>query len=154
MATDWLTVWTAVGASATVSVAAGAAAAVLVARRELAHLAARTGREAVFPLYESVDAPKRRRDRREIWQRICKIQPDDLTREDWDVVERTATLLDQVGEMVRRELFDADLVFDRYIEVIVPLWDALKPYVIRRRELKGGFGWEQFEWLAGHARRE
>jgi hypothetical protein len=43
-----------------------------------------------------------------------------------------------------------ELIMERYMEVIIPLWHKLSPYIEHRQSQKGG-GWQYFEKLADRA---
>ena len=74
--------------------------------------------------------------------------PSTLSEEEWGAVERTATVLDVVGTLAKHNLVREELVFERYAEMILPLWGAVDHLIQFRRQQKGGFGWQNFEWLA------
>jgi hypothetical protein len=153
---DWLgpSGWQAIFAGVTGFVTG---AAVGIAWTQLRHIARSSTLEALHQLYTSyIDDPEKRALRRRVHQVVTGDSndpaPSDLDRETWDAVERTATAFDAVGLMVHKGLVDEDLVMERYLEVIIPLWPKVKPYLEYRRAGKGG-GWEYFERLYERAER-
>ena len=131
----------------TICAALGAIFGIWIARGQLREVARSTGTAAVFSLYALFDDKKNREYRKKIWKEISHIKPDNLTDKDWDVIERTATSMDVVGTMLKHDLVKRELIFERYTEVIVPLWEAMKPHIQYRRIKKGKYGWNNFEWL-------
>jgi hypothetical protein len=130
-------------------------AGVAVAYRQLRHIARPAQLEGLRLLYSYFDDAEKRDLRRIIHARIPQEggpDPSALDWPTWDAVERTATSLDVVGLMLAKDLIDEDLVMERYMEVIIPLWRKVRPYVEYRRTQKGG-GWRYFEELYARAER-
>jgi len=151
---DAITFWTALGASATVGAACGAIAGVLVAWFHLRGISRAASADALLTLYDLFDDETRRGNRRKIWQQNLKNKESaELSNDEWAIVERTATEMDVVGTMLKYRLVDKKLIFERYAEVIIPLWDAISNHILHRRQLKGGFGWNNFQLLAEKATR-
>lgn len=148
------TFWTALGAVATVFAALGALVGVLLARHQLREMARQSGSQTLFTLYALLDDDKNRGLRRQIWHSgLSSKEPSVLSDEDWAAVERTATVLDVVGTIVKHNLVREELVFERYAETILPLWGAIDHLIQYRRQKKGGFGWQNSEWLADSCRK-
>ena len=77
-----------------------------------------------------------------------------VDRETWASWARVGRFFDGVGILVRRGLIDVDLVIDELRELILFSWDKMRPWVHEvRAEMKSPHTWENFEYLAGEARR-
>jgi hypothetical protein len=139
--------WAAISAVGTIAAALGASLGIWVARSQLRELARTAGSDAVLALYNIFDDEKNRQRRRRIWKEISVKESKELTDDEWDVIERTATAMDVVGTMLKHDLVRRELIFERYTEVIVPLWRHMKIHIDHRRAAKGGHGWENFEWM-------
>ena len=143
--------WAAVTAVGTIALALGAAIGIGVARsqlRELARTAERSaGANAVLPLFTIFDDDKNRQRRRRIWKEMSVKESKELVDDEWDVIERTATGMDAVGTLLKHDLVNRELIFERYAEVIVPLWRHMEKHISYRRAEKGGHGRENFEWM-------
>ena len=74
--------------------------------------------------------------------------------EHWASWARVGRFFDGTGILVKRNLVDADLVIDEMREQIILTWDIVKPWVTGVREVMNSPNtWENFEYLAGEARR-
>ena len=147
------TFWAAISSFAASCAAALAYWAVRVARSQLRELARTAGNDALIGLYRILDDPRKRLDRRRIWKEMSNKDSKDLTDDQWTILETIATDMDVVGTMLKYDLVKHELILERYTEVIIPLWETMSSHVIFRRLQKGGFGWQNFEWLAKRARR-
>jgi len=75
-------------------------------------------------------------------------------REYWSSWGRVGRFFDGTGILVRKGLIDADLVIDEMRELILLTWDKVKPWVLEARvKMNSPHTWENFEFLAGEARR-
>lgn len=121
-----------------------------VAWRQLRHLYRPAQLEALRALYSYFDDESRRTDRRIIHGAILEAgsgpPPEKLDGETFGAIERMATSMDVVGMYVKKKLVDKDFVLERYVEVIIPMWEKCVPYIEHRRRSKGR-GWEQFQLL-------
>jgi len=75
-------------------------------------------------------------------------------REYWASWARVGRFFDGAGILVKRGLIDADLVVEEMREQILFTWDKVKPWVYEIRvRMNSPQTWENFEYLAGEARR-
>ena len=149
---DNATFWTAIGASGAVGGAVGAVMAAAVAWHQLRQLSRAAGSTALLGLYQVFDNQASRDLRRTIYQDLQRKPPAELRPEDWGPIEKTATEMDLVGTMVRHKLVDPTLVYERYADVIVSIWDAVGEHVKYRNALKGNFSWQNYIWLVKEAK--
>jgi len=76
-------------------------------------------------------------------------------REYWASWGRVGRFFDGTGILVRKGLIDADLVIDEMRELILLAWDKVKPWVLEARiNMNSPHTWENFEFLAGEARKK
>ncbi len=75
-------------------------------------------------------------------------------REYWASWARVGRFFDGAGILVKRGLIDSDLVVEEMREQIILTWDVVKPMVMGMREsMRSPHTWENFEYLAGEARK-
>ena len=128
--------------------------AVAVAFYQLRQISRSNQMQALQILYSYFDHEDRRADRRVIHSAIKEgdagFDLNLLSTETWSAIERTATALDVVGIALDKRLVREDIIFERYLEVLIPLWSKVKEPIASRRLKKGG-GWAYFEYLCVRA---
>ncbi len=148
-----VTFWTAVGAAGTIGASIGAIMGALVARRQLKRISNSTDCEALLKLYDIFEGEQRRANRLYVWKELQVKDKTELTFEEWGALTQMFTEMDVVGTMIKHELVNELLLFERYVELILPTWKYFEGHIQFRREQKGGFGWKNFEWLAEQAKK-
>lgn len=109
--------------------------------------------QAIQTLWGNFDDEKMRDYRRQIHAAIPpdeskRPKPSELDPAVRNAIEVTATAMDRVGSLMAHHLVADDFIFERYSEVIIPLWEKVKPYIDERRGEKGS-GWRFFGPLPG-----
>lgn len=64
-------------------------------------------------------------------------------------------LMEMIGTYVKHGLIDEEIIFDIWVSAVIDTWDALERLgvIAAHREANGSLMWENFEFLAGRARR-
>ena len=128
--------------------------AVAVAFYQLRQISRSNQIQALQVIYSYIDQQDRRDDRRAIHSAIeegdLDFDLDSLSTGVWGAIERTATALDVVGLALEKRLVRQDIIFERYLEVLIPLWQKVQRPIANRREMKG-CGWVFFERLCDRA---
>jgi hypothetical protein len=76
-------------------------------------------------------------------------------RQCWASWARVGRFFDGAGILVKRGLIDSDLVVEEMREQILLTWDKVKPWVYEIRvKMRSPHTWENFEYLAGEARKK
>ena len=145
--------WTAVGASGTVGGTLGVIIGAFIAWWHLRAISKAQGIEVILKLYEFFDNEDNRKNRCIIWRRLYNKPIESLTTNDWSIIEKTASQMDVIGTILKINKADKDVIFERYCEVIIPLWTAMEKQIKYRRNKKGGYGWNNFEWMVKEAKK-
>jgi len=146
--------WEALAAIATTALAVIALPVGFFAYRQL-RLGARSSElDAMLRAYDLFDNEEHRRARRTVYnlksEDLSSLDVDDLR---WRDIEHTATAMDLVGILVVKGLVRKELIMERYLDVIIPLWDKAGSLVVHRRKGKGGIAWRYFEKLYEEAKK-
>ncbi len=145
--------WTALMASGTVGLVVGSIFGIVIARRQLIQLNRSSSIEGILMLFKIFDDEKHRENRNIIWDKKIKLKKFDSISEDvGKIVQITATQMDVVGSMIKHKRVEKELIFERYAEVICPLWEEIEEYIKIIRTKKGGFGWDNFEFMYKQAK--
>jgi hypothetical protein len=101
--------------------------------------------QAYDRLWQCFDAEAARAQRRAIHKALPAgvAQGKAVSDETLETIQAVATAMDRVGYLLIRGHLDDDMVFARYMEVIIPLWEKCEPYLNSVRREKGG-GWRFF----------
>ena len=117
-----------------------------LAKEQLDELVASAGNTSILELYEIFDEEIKRDYRRVIFKGgYSNMSPKEIPEDDWDIIERIATDMDVVGTLIKHDLVTPELIYERYAEVILPIWKEIHVAVQYRRLEKGGWGWNNFE---------
>jgi hypothetical protein len=106
--------------------------------------------EAMLRVYEIIGSENARPSRKFIHSELAS-QPESMTPEERDHIERTAVALDQVGALTEAGLVPIGPLFSSHGEMIFRTWEKVVPYVqYRRQNIDSTFA-THFEKLASSA---
>lgn len=143
--------WATVGAIATVVYTIAFIISLIFIYRQLRHMRISTMATAFSKALEILQDENRRIDRRAIFA-LKDVPLEGWTDEQRQAGERVIHSYDQVGTMIRAEMFDKELIVDNWGNSLRCSKPILMPLVLEyRTKWKSDEIWDGFEWLCDEA---